>query len=266
MSTSTIFKFPRVTHHHHDGPLGIHIDAYEALLGEQGYSRRSTYVHLHIVADLSRWLKRRRLDVDDVDERTVGRYLQSSRRFVDGYRGASSIPYNFLGMLRDRGIVNHKSMPVAVDACEVAIANFKQYLSQERGLSVSIQGDYSRFAHEFLRERFGTVLSSFRRWPPQMSRTLFDVTLTNAARAVRNTSSVRYEHFCDTCDIRARLLLTLPPACPGWRTGRIQRCPSSCSQDKYSKYLTTAIGAAPWAYATMRSCCCWRDWVCGRAK
>ena len=155
MSTSTIFKLPRVIRHQHEGPLGIHIDAYEALLGEHGYSRRSTYVHLHIVADLSRWLKRRRLDVADVDERTVGRYLQSRRRFVDGYRGASSIPSKFLGMLRDRGIINPQSMPVAVDACEVAIANFKQYLSQERGLSVSIQCDYTRFALEFLRERFG---------------------------------------------------------------------------------------------------------------
>src|SRR4029453_14169461 len=63
--------------------------------------------------------------------------------------------YKFLGMLHDEGIVNHKSMPVALDACEVAIANFKQYLSQERGLSVSIQCNYTRFAHQFLRERFG---------------------------------------------------------------------------------------------------------------
>ena len=90
MSTSRIFKNPSVIRRQHEGPLGIHIDGYEALLGEHGYSHTSTYVHLHIVADLSRWLKRRRLGVDDVDERTLGRYLQSRRRFVDGYRGASS--------------------------------------------------------------------------------------------------------------------------------------------------------------------------------
>ena len=71
MSTSTIFKFPSVIRGQHEGPLGIHIDMYEALLGEHGYSRSSTYVHLHIVADLSRWLKRQRLNVGDVDERTV---------------------------------------------------------------------------------------------------------------------------------------------------------------------------------------------------
>jgi hypothetical protein len=41
MTTSAIFKFPSVVRRHHEGPLGIHVDAYEALLREQGYSRGS---------------------------------------------------------------------------------------------------------------------------------------------------------------------------------------------------------------------------------
>lgn len=155
MTTSAIFKFPSVVRRHHEGPLGIHVDAYEALLREQGYSRGSTYVHLHIVADLSRWLRRRRLDAGDVDECTVERYLQSRQRFVDTYRGASFVPYKFLGMLRDRRIVTHKTVPIVVDPREIVVDAFRQYLSQERGLSVSIQCNYTRFAHQFLRERFG---------------------------------------------------------------------------------------------------------------
>lgn len=155
MTTSAIFKFPSVVRRHHEGPLGIHVDAYEALLREQGYSRGSTYVHLHIVADFSRWLSRRRLDVGDVDECTVERYLQSRQRFVDTYRGASFVPYKFLGMLRDRRIVTHKTVPIVVDPREIVVDAFRQYLSQERGLSVSIQCNYTRFAHQFLRERFG---------------------------------------------------------------------------------------------------------------
>ena len=155
MTTSAIFKFPSVVRRHHEGPLGIHVDAYEALLREQGYSRGSTYVHLHIVADLSRWLRRRRLDAGDVDECTVERYLQSRQRFVDTYRGASFVPYKFLGMLRDRRIVTHKTVPTVVDPREIVVDAFRQYLSQERGLSVSIQCNYTRFAHQFLRERFG---------------------------------------------------------------------------------------------------------------
>ena len=155
MTTNAIFKFPSVVRRHHEGPLGIHVDAYEALLREQGYSRGSTYVHLHIVADLSRWLRRRRLDAGDVDECTVERYLQSRQRFVDTYRGASFVPYKFLGMLRDRGIVTHKTVPIVVDPREIVVDAFRQYLSQERGLSVSTQCNYTRFAHQFLRERFG---------------------------------------------------------------------------------------------------------------
>ena len=155
MTTSAIFKFPSVVRRHHEGPLGIHVDAYEALLREQGYSRGSTYVHLHIVADFSRWLRRRRLDAGDVDECTVERYLQSRQRFVDTYRGASFVPYKFLGMLRDRRIVTHKTVPTVVDPREIVVDAFRQYLSQERGLSVSTQCNYTRFAHQFLRERFG---------------------------------------------------------------------------------------------------------------
>lgn len=155
MTTSAIFKFPSVVRRHHEGPLGIHVDAYEALLQEQGYSRGSTYVHLHIVADFSRWLRRRRLDAGDVDECTVERYLQSRQRFVDTYRGASFVPYKFLGMLRDRRIVTHKTVPIVVDPREIVVDAFRQYLSQERGLSVSIQCSYTRFAHQFLQERFG---------------------------------------------------------------------------------------------------------------
>jgi site-specific recombinase XerD len=155
MTTSAIFKFTSVVRRHHEGPIGIHVDAYEALLREQGYSRGSTYVHLHIVADLSRWLRRRRLDAGDLDECTVERYLQSRQRFVDTYRGASFVPYKFLGMLRDRRIVTHKTVPTVVDPREIVVDAFRQYLSQERGLSVSIQCNYTRFAHQFLRERFG---------------------------------------------------------------------------------------------------------------
>jgi site-specific recombinase XerD len=154
MSTTAVSKFLSVIRRQHEDPLGVYLDSYKALLQEQGYSRGSTYLHLRIVADLSRWLRREGLGAEDLDEHTVKRYLKSHRRFVDRYRGASFVPYKFLGMLRARGIVNQSPQPVP-DACEVAVAKFKQYLAQERGLSVSTQHDYTRFAHQFLRERFG---------------------------------------------------------------------------------------------------------------
>ena len=41
MSTSSLFKSHRVIRRLHEGPLGVHIDAYAAILQEQGYKRAS---------------------------------------------------------------------------------------------------------------------------------------------------------------------------------------------------------------------------------
>jgi len=218
MNTNTLFKFPSVIGRQHEGPLGIYIDAYEALLQEEGYSRGSTYVHLHIAADFSRWLKRRGFDVEDLDERAIKRYLKSRRDFVHRYRSASFVTYKFLGMLRDQGIVN-QILAAAVDACEIAVAKFKEYLSQERGLSVSIQVDYSRFALQFLRERFG-------RGPLQLSKlSATDVTgfiqrhaHKRSARSAQHIvgslrAFLRYLRYCGeiTTDLAACV-----PTVPNW--------------------------------------------------
>jgi site-specific recombinase XerD len=109
---------------------------------------------LQVLADFSRWLQRRELGADDIDAQTLQRYLRCRSRFADRHRGASSALNKFLEMLHDRGIAKHDTPPVAVDLCERVEEDFKQYLSQERGLSVAILHIYVPVVHLFLRERF----------------------------------------------------------------------------------------------------------------
>ena len=161
MSTGAFFKFPVMIRCLHAGPLGVHIDAYVALLQEQGYSRQSARVHLRVLADFSRWLQRRELSANDIDASTLQRYLRCRSRFVDQHRGASSALNKLLGMLRDRGIANHDTAPSAIDPVECAKENFKQYLSQERGLSAAILHTYVPVVDQFLRERFGRGSTRF---------------------------------------------------------------------------------------------------------
>jgi len=155
MSTGAFFKFPVMIRCLHAGPLGVHIDAYVALLREQGYARRSARVHLQVLTDFSRWLQRRELSVSDIDASTLQRYLRCRSRFVGEHRGASSALNKLLGMLRDRGIAKHDTAPSAIDPLECAKENFEQYLSQERGLSAAILHTYLPVVDQFLRERFG---------------------------------------------------------------------------------------------------------------
>jgi site-specific recombinase XerD len=154
MSTSSFFKFQKVIRRLHEGPLGVHVDAYAALLQEQGYKRASACVHLQIVADLSRWMQRRQLGVNDIDAETLKRYLHSRRHYVGRYRGASAAPYKILSMLRDRGIVDQETPSVSVDEVGLTETDFRRYLSQERGLSTAILHTYLPVVHQFLRERF----------------------------------------------------------------------------------------------------------------
>jgi site-specific recombinase XerD len=155
MSTRVFLKFPMMVRRLHAGPLGVYIEAYVALLQEQGYSRQSARVHLQVLADFSGWLQRRELSVSDIDASTLQRYLRCRSRFVDQHRGASSALNKLLGMLRDRGIANHHMAPGAIGPLECAKENFEQYLSQERGLSAAILHTYLPVVDQFLRERFG---------------------------------------------------------------------------------------------------------------
>ena len=65
---------PSVVRRLHDGPLGLYVDDYAAQLVEQGFSRVTALRSLRLVADLSRWLERRKLGVDQLDEAALRQY------------------------------------------------------------------------------------------------------------------------------------------------------------------------------------------------
>ena len=68
---------PPVVRRLHDGPLGLYIDDYAAQLVEQGFSRATALRTLRLVADLSRWLERRKLGVGQLD-RTLPHFERKS--------------------------------------------------------------------------------------------------------------------------------------------------------------------------------------------
>jgi hypothetical protein len=50
--TIPFFTDPHTLHRLHEGPLGAYVDAYAALLQDQGYSRQSARHQLQLLADL----------------------------------------------------------------------------------------------------------------------------------------------------------------------------------------------------------------------
>ena len=93
------------------GPLATHVDGLWSELATQGYSPLSIANVARLMAHLSRWLGRQRLEPIDLNEKQIERFLRHRRRA--GYtcwlspRGLEPI----LTYLRDLGVVSPQETP-----------------------------------------------------------------------------------------------------------------------------------------------------------
>jgi len=69
------FPSPKVSERLYAGPLGDHIDRFARLLLDQGYATKTAQEKIRLLADLSRWLERKQLNVKDLDEQRINKYL-----------------------------------------------------------------------------------------------------------------------------------------------------------------------------------------------
>src|SRR3989442_6355584 len=62
------------------GPLDPYIEGFGALLDARGYARATETQKLQLVADFSRWLDHRRLEIGAVDERRGTEFMRDRRK------------------------------------------------------------------------------------------------------------------------------------------------------------------------------------------
>lgn len=138
-----------------EGPLGCYIDAYAALLVEQGYSRWSARSQLRLIADFSRWLHRQGLHANDLNREIIGQYLKRRKRCTPIRRGDVASLRRLLNLLCDLGIIEREPTPTRDGPCEHLADEFGHYLFKERTLAAKTVADHLRVVRRFLLERFG---------------------------------------------------------------------------------------------------------------
>jgi site-specific recombinase XerD len=147
------FTFPTTIERLRQGPLNEYLDAYTAGLADQGYKRHSIRQQIVVIADLSRWLKQKNIQVHNLDNMVVDRFLQIRRGQDRIRRGDPKALGRLLAMLRQTGVVKPQQA-VETSARARVIAEFRHYLSQERGLSQPTLLNYVPVVEQFLSERF----------------------------------------------------------------------------------------------------------------
>src|SRR5260370_39045417 len=88
------------------GPLAPHLDTYLKRIEQQGFLPSSVPMQMYAIARFSNWLHTGQVDLRQVDEATVERFLH---RDLDVVHSAESAPLRrFLAMLRAIGVTAAK--------------------------------------------------------------------------------------------------------------------------------------------------------------
>jgi site-specific recombinase XerD len=138
------------------GPLRLYIDRLAASLFERQYARQTARHKIRVVADLSRWLERRRLDVVSLDDRLIARFFHRRRRYDPVRCGDTAAVRSLLDLLRELGVFPERSRGEGGSLQHATEISFEQYLRQERRLSDATLRNTLPFVRCFLADRFGT--------------------------------------------------------------------------------------------------------------
>jgi integrase/recombinase XerD len=140
-------------------PLRLYADGFRAELAKQGYKPLSADQQLRLMAHLGRWLTDEDLELEQLTDRVVARFLRARR--ADGYVTFVSVGSLrvVLGYLRDRGVLPVPASGATDTAVEASLVDYGDYLAVERGLAAGTVSYYLPLARLFLREHSGGELS-----------------------------------------------------------------------------------------------------------
>jgi len=242
-----LFTFSSTIERLRQGPLSEHLDAYAAAVAKQGYTHHSIGRQIVAIADFSRWLKHKHIEIEALDHQVVDRFLRLRRRQQRVGRGDAKALDRMLSMLRQKGIVKSPQPPATDNARSKIAAEFHCYLLQELGRSPSTAKNYVPFIDQFLMERFQNrtpVLASLRasdvtgfviRHAHQLSPVRAGIMVT----ALRSFFRYLLHHGAIATDLAGCV-----PAVPNWSLSRLPRFLPAGAVEKLLKRCDrrTAVG------------------------
>jgi integrase/recombinase XerD len=148
------------------GPLGSYLDGFAKHLLKEGYSPTTLINKRWLVANVSRWLDRRRLKIDDLNEELVRQF--HAHRSARGRRTDRITLRELLAYLRDVSCIRQ---PTAQKADRSALGklmrDFEQFLIAERALTSSTVKRYLPTVRLLVTHRFKNGAMHFHHLRPR---------------------------------------------------------------------------------------------------
>ncbi|NLT69025.1 MAG: site-specific integrase [Acidobacteria bacterium] len=147
---------PKTLSRIHIGPLSCYINSYLKILHDQGYASKSAGLQVRLIADLSRWLDDKGYSAAHVSPKLVDRYLKCRYQHFQKRTEDSAALNRLIDLLRDMRVISFQPSTAIDTPIQRIVDSFRVYLRQERALSPLTIYNQTRFAREFLNERFGS--------------------------------------------------------------------------------------------------------------
>ncbi len=131
------------------GPLAPYVEGFAAQLLREGYTPAGAGQHVCFIAHLDRWLAAAGLDVADLDAVVLDRYLAARRS--SGYVQYLSVKAlrPLLDYLTPLGVLSAPG-PVEHTPAEAVLADYRNYLLTERGLTAGTARGYVDVVRPFV--------------------------------------------------------------------------------------------------------------------
>ena len=246
------YKDPRTPPRMRVGPLGAYVDAFAQQLSEEGYARASARYALQLVADLGRWLSRRRIIAPQLTPERLECYLDYRSRRRHRRSGDAAILRRLLSLLIEKGIVA-QGPPIERSPAQRLEEEFRLYLQQERRLAPATVFHYLVFARRFLAQHFADgevrldglraidVVGFVQREAARLHHPKRSKLMTTALR-----SFLQYARY------RSLISIDLRSSVPTVASWSMASLPRALSSDEVQRLLVhcdrhTALGRRNWA-------------------
>jgi integrase/recombinase XerD len=140
-----------------EGSLAPYIASFSEWVIGQGYAQCSLRQRVRIAAGFSRWLAAKSVPLNGVSYQHAAQYLRHRAHRQRVCEGDATALRQFLDFLRTQGAIpaekRRQRQPSPAERCAQA---YERYLREERVLAKATIANYVPFAHDFLKDWFGS--------------------------------------------------------------------------------------------------------------
>lgn len=242
MSLQNVFARMSVIAHLESGPLGSYLSGLASALGEQHYAVHTIQKCMHAADAFGRWLTKQNIELGDVDEQVVNRYVAGLQRRAAGSR--SNLPshlatglHHLLELLRRQGVIGPSQEIAPLSPTDRFLAAYRQYLERTLGSAPATVRQHLLFARRLINFAFVTQELD---WAALCGETIAQFTLQQTKRrsgfgrkAPGSSIRVLLRYLVTRGELRAGLEAAVPKA----REWKHASLPAHLSEAEVTKIL-----------------------------